>query len=536
MTEKAISLQNQAENKWTSLEKYEQQSNPSRLRRFGQKIHRLFIGQTAEARQQEVVEAVEESSIEQLPEIDPDREQLAKEMSEARSRLEKSKKEKFQIQRAQELTERDFNSRLLKVDDLDEQILAGNSEVDKRSIEFEGAEIPVYDLKGVPYALFTTVVDYKNKKDTATRHDTAMKVLEDPSFWTQTFEQAFGENRMADPDSLEEKVKDMSTTICGSYNNSETRSRRKFVKDGKLRYGFDHLASDSLITGGTKDQQSGRMDGLKPSKIKNSSLVWELEQGEYDGEYDEVVIRRYSETGQPKLPDYIVTYDGQISEETKRHAAYFKIPILNIENAYYSEREEKKARRLLDSIFTESDYSIVDTNIASIKNNYPYTKSAGYYHDKNSIGRKSDNKSSLPDREEYFDASQSEFAKRLAFIQETLQKATENIKEMTQNGEKAPDVPPGFDKFDISIRKKEDGVRRPTDCDSVAIDFQLDGSQRKVITNLYDGEHILDPEAAIKYGIIKQEDLDGADSSHYLAMLPLALDYLDAMQKNHEAT
>ena len=93
------------------------------------------------------------------------REEIDRNLGEASS----AKTEMFRRQRAQEIVEREINSRLLTVDTLEEEALAGDSGVSTRSIPYGDKDVKVYDLRGFPYALLTTAIDFKAYNGNAIR-------------------------------------------------------------------------------------------------------------------------------------------------------------------------------------------------------------------------------------------------------------------------------------------------------------------------------------------------------------------------------
>ena len=102
--------------------------------------------------------------------------------------------------------------------------------------------------------------------------------------------------------------------------------------------------------------------------------------------YNEVLLRRYSENGVPKRPDYIICENGVISEESLRHAKYYGIPILNINTKAYSDKAKRRGEELLASISESDDYLTLDKKLAQIMT---YYKGADY-HDLWSYGRRTD--------------------------------------------------------------------------------------------------------------------------------------------------
>ena len=90
---------------------------------------------------------------------------LERDMQDARSDAERKKLDRLKTQRVQEIVEKDLNSRLLKVEDLEAETFFDNPEIQKHKMVFRGSEIPVYDLKGLPFTLLSHTVDYRNSGD-----------------------------------------------------------------------------------------------------------------------------------------------------------------------------------------------------------------------------------------------------------------------------------------------------------------------------------------------------------------------------------
>ena len=228
-------------------------------------------------------------------------------MAEARGMFDYHKKERFRHQRIQEFVERDLNSKLSKVDDLEMEVIAGNPEIQKRSVNYEGVNIPIYDLGGLPFSFLSTTIDYRDSGEPGTIGvDTYKTILKDPSVWNERRDIAekasgFG-TRDADA---------RGDTISASFWNSESNSA-SYVP-GRLVYGFENVQADSVVAiyngdGGTGNLIKGQ------DMILNLNSLEHIEGARGTTNYNEVLLRRYSENGMPKRPDYIIVEKNRISE------------------------------------------------------------------------------------------------------------------------------------------------------------------------------------------------------------------------------
>ena len=260
---------------------------------------------------------------------------VVEEMARAMESLNRRRRERFRKQRIQEIVERDLSSRLLKVDNLEMEIISGNPEVQKHLVSFEGVDISVYDLKGIPFSLLSTTIDYKigsEGKPGGLGTETFRRVLEDPSVWAQRRDEAEKESGFGAG-----KRNARGNTISTSYWNSE-RNIGGHVP-GDLIYGFESVRADSIISIHDGDGMTGNMQGDGETELGDPDEIRHLETpSTNNASYNEVLLRRYSENGMPKKPDYIIVEDGRITEESLRHAKYFDIPILNIERLAYAEK------------------------------------------------------------------------------------------------------------------------------------------------------------------------------------------------------
>lgn len=472
-----------------------------------------------------------------------EKEALERDMATARGVFDDDKRDRLEKQRIQEIVERDLNSHLLTVDDLEMEAISENPEIQKRIVPFEDTDILVYDLKGLPFSLLSTTIDYRSaNKPGEIGTETFRRILDDPSIWTERRDKA-------------EKASGFGTrngdargdTISTSYWNSE-RNIDSHVP-GNLIYGFESVRADSIISVSNGDGGTSNMAGNKKTTLSNPDAIKQLEGAGGTDNYNEVLLRRYTENGIPKKPDYIIVENGRITEESLRHAKYFGIPIVNIERSIYAEKAEKKGEELLASISENDTYEEMDGKIAELLSISRY-KSA--YRTLEGIGRNHDiprlNYNATPLEKRCLEISQMEQLKRLDFIKSVLEEAIHNIESATEKGLLAEQKLPGFDSFYISIRDVQKQLRRtkygnerdslysePGNCNSINIDFKLKGSSRSVETCVYDGERIYKAEEALANGNRTKEDIENANSSFYNTLEPVVLKYFEAIRKNRES-
>ncbi len=260
------------------------------------------------------------------------------------------KTEKFRNQRSQEFFEREINSRLTDIEELEIYSGVEGSGVEKTSIKYDNQEIPIYNLSNYPIRFMQTVLDYKkdlSEDDKRLNQKTISKmeeVLNDPSIWN-THE---ADINLTDDD-LQNGRQGKSNRISVSYINcGDAESlRRRF--NGDCCYGFSHLEGNSVIDADMTDIVSRSDIGKDDSKLtedKVQRLLTDLEHpGEshykgFNGAYNEIVIRRYNENGDPKRPDFMVVQDGNINPIALKHAKYFNIPVVNINTKTYLYSDE----------------------------------------------------------------------------------------------------------------------------------------------------------------------------------------------------
>lgn len=477
-------------------------------------------------------------------EAEKERAKLEEDMATARNMLERQKHERFRNQRAQELLERNLNDRLLSINSLEDEIIMENPGVEKRSISYDGVEIPVYDLKGLPFSLLTHTVDYRrlNKKgDIGT--ETYKEVMESPSIWMQRKDEAEQSKEYGT-----RKSSARGDTISTSYRNSE--KNLSTYLSGDLVYGFATVEPDSVLKVINNDGRTPNIVGKAETSVSNAQGIDALENN-FSSKYNEILLRRYTENGMPKKPDYIVSTNGQFSEAALRHAKYYGIPIINIEEKTYLEKAAEKGKKIIDSIDENGDYLDIVDKITELRrlpglNSYIAGDFVG-------IGRDADDKiknaaSNLDElQRKCLELKKIEQLKRIEFIKESLSEAIQQIEHSTLEGRTSDIIPSPFDSFDVTVKNIEDGIvsdvhedksdtslRVPGNYSYINIIFKLKGSDKTVETYLYNGKNPYDLEKALRQLSLSEEQYENSSSEHYLAMLPIVRRYFDACRKNEE--
>ena len=496
--------------------------------------------QKIEAAQQKEREA-RKAAQERIEKAQKEQEELEREMRTARDIAEQNKRNRFEKQRIQEIIEQDLNSRLLKVEDLETEAFSNNPEIQKHEMVFEGSEIPVYDLKGLPFAILSHTVDYRNVDNPLDEigQNTYREVMKNPGVWNERQDKAmeasgFGtrnENARGD-------------TISTSFRDSE-KNIDSYVP-GELIYGFEQVSADSIISISNGDGGTSNMAGRSETNLSDPNILDQITGVNGTSISNEVLLRRYSENGIPKSPDYIIT-NGTVSETALKHAKFFNIPIINIDRAAYEKKIEKHGEELLDSINEKNNYLELNQKLEELLS---MSKYKNRYRPLDSIGRKFDiptlSYGATALEERLFEVSKLEQQKRLNFIEGVLENYISEIEQATRENKLAPE-PDQIKNLNIvvsdvgrQLRSTEnsdihDGFRSVAgNCNNIEISFTMKDGSRALKTSIYDGENIFKLDQAIESGRFNAEDLKQADSSFYYQFEPLVRRYFEAYRENQK--
>ena len=220
-------------------------------------------------------------------------------------------------ERIQEESEKAFNNKLTKTDEIDHYSEIEGSGVSKRQIEVGDVNLDVYDLHGFPFSAIQHKLDYLSDYGFT---DDPEKYLQYNN--KQTRYQTTG-------------IKENSWGISGSYIDSENNdSWRKMYfprnygyGEDRVVYGFDHIRPGTFIKAST--------DGGEANGIEVLGKVVRPEDMITNAVHNEIVLQRYNEDGKSYSPDFIIAVDDKINDNMKKHANFFGIPIINIQTEYY---------------------------------------------------------------------------------------------------------------------------------------------------------------------------------------------------------
>ncbi len=255
----------------------------------------------------------------------------------------------LQGEAAQEMREREFNAQFSTLEDL--EFASPEDGVSSRTEIYNGKEIPVYDLSGYPFRFLQHAVGYKDvpgQFESAIGLNTARRLFDDPSLWLRSESEIKMEGRPSDQD---------ANTVSTSYIDTEINLASGGVRDNYgVVYGFLSVRPDSFIEFHKGDGATGNNIGKKrPEAIELSFSPDALAKGSTHS-YNEVLLRRYDEKGNPMPPDCLIVHNGVITDGAKRHAAYFDVPIINIEDRPYLDKQTKKMAEQIESLNKESSY------------------------------------------------------------------------------------------------------------------------------------------------------------------------------------
>lgn len=440
-----------------------------------------------------------------------DRKQLEREMVDRMDVWRSDERARYESERKQEFLERDLNDKLVTVDELEEQVEIGSSEVSRRYMEFDGKEILVYDLKGLPFAMLSHSIEYKDNglnKDNISGVATSRILKENPGIWRQRDDEF-------DVVSLGSGAR--GNTISVSYINSEHNLNTRYGSNSSrspVCYGFEHVEGDSILANGVGDLASTNNFG-KMRGATHRLFDWEVLESmpiDHSDFYNEVVLRRYGETGKPRLPDYIIAQNGTITVDMLKHAAAFDIPVVNIEEKFYNEKFRARAEEILASVTKDNDYQEVLAALHEIGSLGPY-RSAMKRINWTALSRRDEaGRRAITDRDFSDSFSQKlvglvnlELEKRISFIADVLQDEIKKVQQATERG----GVYEVTQVDDISVDKFKTGVG-----ECLSIDMKLKGDSVGVKTIVY-------------------ED-DGFNGEVYTSLAPLVEEYAAVVRDNSE--
>ncbi len=249
-----------------------------------------------------------------------DEELLARDIDSGRR-----KRENIRQERAQELFESELKSTITNVEDLELLADVGEEGLSSETVKYGDKDVKVIHVAGYPLRFLKSSIN-------------ASIVADNPEIWTKnaseysSFSHRKGDTIIFDPDKG-----DVSNTICTTYVDTDRNPAAIQSGATGLVYIFTDIRPDSVTEAKATDAYSSPDSGFDRPKILAGDYVISPEEiAERGKTFNEVVLRRYDETGKPLLPTAIMTYDAiEPNERILKNAAYFDIPIIHIDKKAY---------------------------------------------------------------------------------------------------------------------------------------------------------------------------------------------------------
>ncbi len=287
---------------------------------------------------------------------------------ELKDKMKRRKEALDSYRAASEAFRMDFNERATGPEQFAEWVASGEDGITEEETEFEGEKIRVYHLTGHEFLALVHCIDYRGSKATERIFPEIYKkskaIRDDPSNWETT-----------PPDNNPQNT-NTGTAKTGSANNisaslvSDKVPNGHWIDDrGAIYYGFSNLGLRGVITAGDHDMhtQQGWTSRVKSEDFhevapSGQTLEWtddgvlktnfpraipKIDAIEERDVGNEVAIDRYEEdSGRPLLPSFIYCPElptcstDELTDAQKRHAAYYKIPIVILHRDAYRKPEE----------------------------------------------------------------------------------------------------------------------------------------------------------------------------------------------------
>lgn len=308
-----------------------------------------------------------------------------------------NKKFFFQDMAKQEQLEKELNSNLTHVEDIELLAEAEDSGIERKNVRFKGQEIPVYVLKNYPLKFLAHIINYREGDNISEIGiNTSDNLMNDPRKWDEPYRPPRPEE-VSDGGWIIDKHNAKSNTLSTSYINANTLQNYENglaaghgSLDTKIIYGFDHVRPTSVFSATSVDNRTPNYkkqgDGYYNRGFDKfeTDIMDNLNRDDtkYRGGYNEFAMFRYDEHGKPLEPSFIVTQNKQIlldtenkPEETtvdngvenvakrngnfymnriKEHALYHQIPIILIERNSYGDETEPNLDEYLNNHLLEA--------------------------------------------------------------------------------------------------------------------------------------------------------------------------------------
>lgn len=311
--------------------------------------------------------------------------------------LRGSRKEFYQNLAEQEKIERELNSNLTHVEDIELLAETGDSRIERKNVKFRGQEIPVYVLKNYPIKFLAHIINYREGDNISEIGiNTADGLMNDPRKWDEPYRPPRPEEVNAGGWIID-KHNAKSNTLSTSYINLSTLQNYENGLaaghgnlDTRIIYGFDRVRPTSIFSATSVDNRTPNYkkqgDGYHNRGFDKfeTGIMDNLNRDdtEYHGGYNEFAMFRYDEQGKPLEPSFMITQNKRIlldtenePEETivdigvknvakrnenfymnriKEHALYHQIPIILIERNSYGDETKPNLDEYLNNNLLEA--------------------------------------------------------------------------------------------------------------------------------------------------------------------------------------
>lgn len=270
-----------------------------------------------------------------------------------------NKKEFFQDIAQQEILEREFNSELSHVEDLELLANAGDPSVERTNVKYKNQDVPVYILKNYPFKFLGHIINYREGDYISEIGvNTSDGLVNNPKKWFEPYQEPKDSELHAGgwvTDKKNAKSNTLSTSyVDGTLQGYDEGLAQAYTDHGKsIIYGFDHIRPTTLIYAAKRDGQIPNYvkqgDGYHNRGIKHlASDIGELGPDGHVG-YNEVAMFRYDDSGKPLEPSFIVTDSPSVLSESedfyknriKQHAFEHGIPIILIDRTSYGDEHSE---------------------------------------------------------------------------------------------------------------------------------------------------------------------------------------------------
>lgn len=238
----------------------------------------------------------------------------------------------------QEYIERSLNESFMTMDELEAVFSEGAENASKRTVEYGGKTITIYNTGNVPFRFLEHSIQYSGA--------TGTPLVENPSLWDRS-----------EGDASQELGDKFSNMLSMQYRDSIMR-RVQAPNDG-ICYGMLRVPPASLATMNTGGQVLNKTrDDIALYNWQEKYSPSELQDKIAGSGFLEVQSFRYDEQGNPAFrPDFIEAPADGINEATLKQAAYFDVPIFEIPRSKVKTEMEVVDRKIEEYILRKvADY------------------------------------------------------------------------------------------------------------------------------------------------------------------------------------